>query len=168
MDGVLADTVTQFINYYREETGDEFDRERLLGIPEHEAFPDPTAVHRYIHSPGFFRNIPLMPDGVEAVRTLMENFEIYIVSAAMEFPLSLFEKQQWLEEYFPFISWWNIVFCGDKSIIKTDYLIDDHLRNLDHFTGTPILYTAGHNIHFHHHQRVNNWAEILEYFKKIS
>ena len=26
------------------------------------------------------------------------------------------------------------VFCGDKSIIKTDYLIDDHLKNLDNFS----------------------------------
>ena len=97
----------------------------------------------------------------------MQDFNVYIVSAAMEFPLSLYEKKQWLEEHFPFISWKNIVFCGDKRIIKTDYLIDDHLKNLDHFSGIPLMFTAKHNIHHNHHQRMNNWEEILKYFEII-
>ena len=97
----------------------------------------------------------------------MEDFDVYIASAAMEFPLSLFEKKEWLEEYFPSISWKNIVFCGDKHIIRTDYLIDDHLKNLDYFPGIPLMFTASHNVQFTHHQRVNNWEEVLRYFKKV-
>lgn len=97
----------------------------------------------------------------------MEHFDVYIVSAAMEFPLSLYEKKQWLEEYFPFVSWKNIVFCGDKSIVKTDYLIDDHLKNLDHFTGVSLMFAASHNIYHNHHKRFNNWEEILDYFEII-
>jgi 5'(3')-deoxyribonucleotidase len=104
---------------------------------------------------------------VHAVKTLMEDFDVYIVSAAMEFPLSLYEKKLWMEEHFPFVHWKNIVFCGDKSIIKTDYLIDDHLKNLDHFTGIPLMFTAAHNINHHHHHRLNNWEEILAYFSIV-
>jgi 5'(3')-deoxyribonucleotidase len=167
MDGVLADTETHFIRYYENEFGEKVDRKSLLGIPENEAFPDKTAVQRYVRIPGFFRTLPLIPGGVEAVKTLMKDFDVYIVSAAMEFPLSLFEKKEWLEEYFPFISWKNIVFCGDKRIIQTDYLIDDHIKNLDYFPGISIMFTASHNIHYTHHQRVNNWDEILEYFEHL-
>jgi 5'(3')-deoxyribonucleotidase len=167
MDGVLADTQTHFIQYYQKETGIKVDPESMLGIPENEAFPDKTAVQRFVHMKGFFRTLPVVSGSVEAVKTLMEDFDVYIVSAAMEFPLSLFEKKEWLEEYFPFISWKNIVFCGDKHIIRTDYLIDDHLKNLDYFPGIPLMFTASHNVQFTHHQRVNNWEEVLRYFKKV-
>ena len=141
MDGVLADTETHFILYYENETGEKIDRKIMLGVPESLAFPDKTAVQRFVRTPGFFRTVPLIMGSVDAIKSLMDDFDVYIVSAAMEFPLSLYEKKQWLEEHFPFISWKNIVFCGDKSIIKTDYLIDDHLKNLDNFSGIPLLFT---------------------------
>ena len=165
MDGVLADTETHFIQYYEAETGEKINRNSLLGVPESFAFPDKTAVRRYVYMPGFFRTLPLIAGSVAAVKTLMEHFDVYIVSAAMEFPQSLFEKKQWLEEHFPFITWRNIVFCGDKSIIRTDYMIDDHIKNLDYFSGIPLLFSASHNVHVNHHQRLNNWEEILQYFE---
>jgi len=84
------------------------------------------------------------------------------VSAAMEFPQSLTEKYEWLQEHFPFISWRNIIFCGDKSIINTDYMIDDHVKNLDYCKGKTFIYTAGHNIHIDRHTRVNNWDEVVQ------
>jgi 5'(3')-deoxyribonucleotidase len=167
MDGVLADTQSHFIQYYERETGIRVDPASMLGIPENEAFPDKSAVPRFVRRNGFFRTLPVIAGSVNAIRDLMEDFDVYIVSAAMEFPQSLFEKKEWLEEHFPFISWKNIVFCGDKHIIRTDYLIDDHLKNLDNFPGTPIMYTASHNVLFTHHQRVNNWEEVLHYFKNI-
>jgi 5'-nucleotidase len=167
MDGVIADTETHFIQYYEAESGEKVDRSTLLGVPESHAFPDKTAVWRYVHTPGFFRTLPLISGSVEAVKILMKDFDVYIVSAAMEYPLSLFEKKQWLEEHFPFISWRNIVFCGDKSIIRTDYLIDDHLKNLDYFSGIPLMFTAAHNVHVNNHHRLNNWPEILAYFESI-
>jgi 5'-nucleotidase len=167
MDGVLADTESHFIQYYETESGEKVNRKDLLGVPESSAFPDKTAVRRYVHTPGFFRSLPLIKGGQHAVKALMVDFDVYIVSAAMEFPLSLYEKKQWLEEYFPFISWKNIVFCGDKSIIKTDYLIDDHLKNLDNFSGIPLMFTASHNIYNQQHHRLNNWDEILKYFESL-
>jgi 5'(3')-deoxyribonucleotidase len=167
MDGVLADTETHFIQYYERESGEKVDRNSLLGVPESQGFTDKTAVWRYVHTPGFFRTLPLISGSVDAIKILMQDFDLFIVSAAMEYPLSLFEKKQWLEEYFPFISWKNIIFCGDKSIIHTDYLIDDHLKNLDYCSGIPLLFTASHNVHVRHHHRLNNWSEILAYFELL-
>jgi|SRR5450432_688943 len=166
MDGVLADVETQFIIYYEKETGEKINKDSFLSVPENHALPDKTAVQRYVRIPGFFRTLPLIQGGIHAVRSLTKDFDVYIVSAAMEFPISLYEKKQWLEEHFPFVSWKNIVFCGDKSIIKTNYLIDDHLKNLDHFSGIPLLFTASHNMQYDHHKRVNNWDEVLGYFEK--
>jgi 5'(3')-deoxyribonucleotidase len=65
-----------------------------------------------------------------------------------------------MEKHFPFITWKHIVFCGHKYMIQADYLIDDHEKNLHTFTGTPLLFTAPHNLHINDFQRVNNWKEV--------
>ena len=95
----------------------------------------------------------------------MENFEVFIVTAAQEFRNSLPDKHDWLHRHFPFIPWRNFVFCGDKSIILADYMIDDHVFNLETFQGKGLLYTASHNIHETGYTRVNNWEEIRAFFR---
>ncbi|GAA4794200.1 5'-3'-deoxyribonucleotidase [Olivibacter ginsenosidimutans] len=161
MDGVLADTEYQYLSYYEKETGKKLLKTVFHNVPELEVLPD-GLVYKYLHTPGFFRDLPVMEGAVEAVKALQEQYEVYIVSAAMEFPLSLYEKKEWLAEHFPFIHWHNIIFCGDKSIIDTDFMIDDYCKNLDFCKGKPILFTAGHNASVTHHQRANNWKEVLQ------
>ncbi len=165
MDGVIADTVTHFINRYEREFGERIPKEAFDGVPESEGLPN-GAVRKFVLEPGFFRTVPVMDGAREAVMQLMKNFDVYIVSAAMEFPQSLIEKYEWLQEHFPFISWRNIILCGDKSIIGTDYMIDDHLKNLDCYSGNCILFSAGHNIGIDRHRRINNWDEATKLFDK--
>lgn len=165
MDGVIADTVSHFIKWYERDYGVRVGLDAFEGKPEAEGLPGNT-VRKYVVTPGFFRSVPVMEGAKEAVLELSENFDVYIVSAAMEFPQSLIEKYEWLQEHFSFISWKNIILCGDKSIIGTDYMIDDHVRNLDTFKGTTLMFTAGHNVGVSHHRRVNNWKEIIEFLKE--
>lgn len=165
MDGVIADTAEHFRAYYEKEYGIRIEKEAFNGVPEGEALPD-GAVRKYCFTPGFFRNVPVMEGAQEALKKLMEKFDVYIVSAAMEFPQSLFEKYEWLKDHFPFITWKNIVFCGDKSVIGTDFMIDDHVKNLDCCQGKTFIFTAGHNLHIDRHRRVNNWKEAVEFLEK--
>src|SRR5688572_20912411 len=167
MDGVIADTTLQFINWYERDRGEKLGREYFHGKVEEECLPD-GLVMKYVFAPGFFRTMPVIDGAQEAVIELMKNFDVYIVSAAMEFKQSLTEKYEWLEEHFPFIPWTNIIFCGDKSIIGTDYMIDDHVKNLDTCRGTAVLFSAGHNINIDRHQRMNNWEEVLGFFRSLS
>lgn len=164
MDGVIADTAAHYLNWYEKEYGERLEKDVFKGVPEIESLPN-QAVRKFVYTPTFFRTIPVMEGAQEAVKKLMEDFDVYIVSAAMEFPQSLFEKHEWLQEHFPFITWRNIIFCGDKSVIGTDYMIDDHVRNLDCCRGKALIFTAGHNIHIDRHTRVNNWKEVLELMK---
>ena len=168
MDNVIADIETNWINLYEAEFGVRVAKEDLLGIPEDDAFPDPIAARSLIYKNGFFRNAPVIEGAQEALLKLHEHYDVFIVSAAMEFPNSLIEKYDWLNEHFPFISWKNIVFCGDKRVIATDYLIDDHLKNLDFCQGMPILFTASHNVNVTKHKRVNNWNEALALLEVVT
>jgi len=69
-----------------------------------------------------------------------------------------------LRRYFPFILTSNVVFCGDKSIIAADYMIDDNVRHLVKFRGEGILYTAPHNVRETRFRRVSNWNDVRKMF----
>lgn len=163
MDNVMADLTQHLLDVYEKEYGIAVDPLSLNNIPEGSGFPEGVAT-KLLMAPGFFRSIPVMDGSQEVIRALSEKYEVFIVSAAMEFPLSLAEKHAWLNEHFPFISWRNIVFCGSKTIVEADYMIDDHDKNLRYFKGTPILFSAPHNLSLTDYKRVNNWEEVAEFF----
>lgn len=159
MDGVLADVYSQFLKLHSQEYGQQITLADVEGVPEPEAFP---GILKYVNTKGFFRNAPLIPGSQKYVSLINEKYKLYIVSAATEFPLSLTEKQLWLNEHFPFITWQQMVFCGSKEIINADIMIDDHFKNLDYFTGDTLLFTQPHNklTGAGKHKRVNSWDEI--------
>ncbi len=166
MDEVMADALGKLICLYEKQYGHKVDLEKLQGHFLAETIdPDHSHVIReYLFAEDFFQDLDVMPGSQAVVFELAQQYEIYIVTAAMEFPDSFKHKYQWLKEHFSFLSWKNFVFCGDKSIIKADYLIDDHPRNLAVFSGEPVIFTSPHNIHETRFRRVNNWQEVAGMF----
>jgi 5'-nucleotidase len=159
MDGVIADVAEQFFRYDAIDFGKRKSLEEIAGMKELEAFPH---AKKYVYSKGFFRTAPVIKDSQEILSKLNDSYEVFIVSAATEFPQSLSEKQEWLNEHFPFIRWQQIVFCGLKTIVSADIMIDDHFKNLDHFPGTTLLFSQPHNLHTNggKHKRVDSWEDI--------
>lgn len=161
MDNVIADIESHFLSTCEKEYGLKLDRELLKGKPEADAFPK-DVIRKLLYTPGFFRSAPVMTGSQDALKNLMEDFDVYIVSAAMQFPHSLPEKFEWLAEHFPFIHWKYIIFCGDKSKVNTEFMVDDHVKNLDAFKGKPILYTASHNLNIMRHTRADDWDAVIK------
>ena len=159
MDGVLANIYQQAINFEYADSGRLITIEEVTGKQDEVvAFPNGK---KHINTRGFFKTAPVMENAVEVMRKLVGVYDVYIVSAAMEFPKSLEEKHEWLAEHFPFISWKNIIFCGSKVPIQGDILIDDHYKNLDPFPNRTLLFTQPHNVNdSKHHERVANWKEV--------
>jgi 5'-nucleotidase len=159
MDGVLVDIYRTFFKLHEQETGQRLTLKDIAGHLEEEAFQNQR---RWVSTPGFFRNLPVMQGSREALLKLNDLYNIIVVSLATEFPYCLTDKQLWIHDNFPFISWKQIVFCGDKNIIKSDIMIDDHFKNLDNFKGRTILFTQPHNmlIKNSRHTRVSSWPEI--------
>jgi 5'-nucleotidase len=159
MDGVLVDVYQRFFELHREETGVRKSVDDIAGQLEGEAFP---RFFSWVKQPGFFREMPVIPDSQRVMKKMNDRYDIVVVSMATEFPASLIDKQSWLEEHFPFISWKQLVLCGNKSLIKADIMIDDHFKNLDNFEGETILFTQPHNMNAGviRHRRVFSWKEI--------
>jgi len=161
MDGVLANVCSRFLDFEEAEIGFRQPMENLMGRPEAEVFKNER---KYVLSKGFFRDAPVMEGSVAVMKDLNKKYELFVVSAAMEFPLSLPEKHEWLAEHFSFISWTQIVFCGTKTVIRGDIMIDDHYKNLDFFDGQTILFTQPHNVGSDNktHTRVDSWREVSQ------
>ena len=144
MDEVIADIMPKFLDLFEAGYGRRLTREEYWGRKLYEV-DGAVEIREELFKKGFFRDLPVMPGSQEGVQELMKHYEVFIVTAAMEFKFSFEDKFDWLKEHFPFIHWKNVVFCGDKSIIRADYMVDDHVRNLKTFQGHGVLYTASHN-----------------------
>lgn len=160
MDGVLADVYAHLIEYEYRETGVTLSKDNIQGLLEGEAFPSFEKVVRY---EGFFRTAPRIEASVEGLNYLNNKYKVLIVSSATEFPQSLNEKQAWLQEYYPFISWKQMIFCGSKDSICGDIMIDDHIKNLKNFNGRRILFTQPHNVFLQDEclERIYTWKDIM-------
>ena len=166
MDEVVADALGKLIHLYETEYRLSVDRERLQGRFLAEVI-DPAHSHvvrEYLLQQDFFADLDIIPNSQEVIKELTQQYDVFIVTAAMGFPDSLRAKYDWLLKHFPFLPWRNFVFCGDKHIIGTDYLIDDLPRNLETFKGEPIIFTSPHNVHETRFQRVSSWAEVRAFF----
>lgn len=161
MDEVIADPMGDMISWYTNEYKLPVNYEKMVGGSWVKGFPEEhhDLIWERLRSPGFFRHLPVIKDSVEMLEQINQRYELFIVSAATEFPHSLKEKLDWLLEHFPFLTWKQLVLCGDKRLVYGDYMIDDHVRNLKHFNGKKYLFTSAHNLDITDYDRLNNWEE---------
>ena len=166
MDEVIADAVHRFTEWYQRDFNVLLTPEHLHGKHLLQAVAPENQQHlrQYLHTEGFFQDLPVMADSQDVLRRLSERYELFIATAAMGFPLSFSEKFDWLRKHFDFIPTSHVVFCGKKSIINADYLIDDNAYNFENFRGEGILFTSHHNVLETRYRRVDSWVEVAELF----
>lgn len=166
MDDVMADATGQFLAWYRLEFGVEIHRHQLNHKEELQGYPKEhhEAVYGFTFRKDFFRTMQVQPDCHRVMERLNRHYEVFIVSSAMEFPNSLQEKFDWLREHFAFLHWSQFVFCGRKSIVHGDYMIDDLPHNLRGFNGEKLLFSAPHNLQHDEFTRMADWNEVERYF----
>jgi 5'(3')-deoxyribonucleotidase len=167
MDEVIVDFIPKHLKLFNQHYNENISVEQLKGTRLRLLRPDlKDEILNFLNDPSFFRDLEVMKDSQDVIRKLSEHYEIFITTAAMEFPTSFTAKYEWLKEHFSFLNEMNFVFCGDKSIINADYLIDDNVRHFERFSGQGILYTSPHNMNETGYVRVNNWQEVKNYFLK--
>jgi 5'(3')-deoxyribonucleotidase len=190
MDEVIADALGEHLLRYNRDFRTHLTVADLHGRwlwdvvpPAHQA-----TLEQYMLSEDFFSALAVMPDAQRVLARLQSQHEIFIASAAMEVPSSFMAKFDWLAEHFPFIPTSHIVFCGDKSILRADFLIDDNPRQLRRFeerdandlarthdsaveTGPQdnlpregILFTSPANAFVSGFRRVDSWLDVERLF----
>jgi 5'(3')-deoxyribonucleotidase len=166
MDEVIADALGEHLQRYNQHYGESITLADLQGkwlwdvvsVDRHGVLDD------YLRSEDFFEVLTVMPESQRVIARLQQKYEVFIATAAMEVPTSFQAKYYWLGKHFPFIPTSHIVYCGDKGILRADYLIDDNPRQLRRFEGKGILYSSPHNAGVKGYTRVNDWLEVEELF----
>ncbi len=166
MDEVMADAVSEHLARYNREHGETLTKDDLKGrwLWDVVSVDRHAALESYLRSDDFFDVLEVMPEAQRVIQALQDRYEVFIATAAMEVPTSFMSKFRWLEKNFGFIPASHIVFCGNKGILRADYLIDDNPRQLKRFEGEGILYTSQHNIHVKGYRRVNDWLDVERLF----
>lgn len=119
MDDVMADATGQFINYYEKEFGIRIDRAILNGKDEGEGFPaNHSAIAGFPYRESFFRTMEVNEKCREVMDGLNRKYEVFVVSAALEFPQSLSEKIAWLGEHFPSCHGSNLFSAAARAPIR--------------------------------------------------
>ncbi len=162
MDEVIADAYQAHIDIYEQEHKREFTKAQCDGKEFWQCVPEEhqDSVRGHARRIGFFKDLKVIPDSQEVLRALSDKYQVYIASAAMQFPYSLKEKSDWLDHYFPFIPWQHRILCGHKHVLKGDLLVDDRSYNLERFEGRQLLFTSPHNTQTNKFERVSSWNEI--------
>jgi len=169
MDEVMADTLAEHLRRYNQTFDEDVTPEDLAGKGLWEVTPldRQQQLRAFLDAEDFFEVLAVIPGAQPVLKSLTARFEIFIATQAMAVPNSLGPKYRWLQRYFSFIPPTHYVFCGNKSILRADYLIDDQPKNLLRFEGQGLLYTAPHNVDVTGFTRVDNWDEVAEYFTGI-
>ena len=135
MDEVIADAVAEnLLRYNRDHdeniTKADLQDKWLWDVVASDRHPK---LDEYLRSEDFFAVLEVMPESQRVLKALQQKYEVFIATAAMEVPTSFVSKYAWLGQHFPFIPSSHIVYCGDKGILRADYLIDDNPRQLRRF-----------------------------------
>jgi len=166
MDEVMADAVAEHLMRYNRDFQEQLTVNDLHGkwlwdVVDRDRH---GALEAYLRSEDFFAVLGVMPESQRVMQALQQRYEVFIATAAMEVPTSFTAKYEWLKQHFPFIAPAQIVFCGDKSILQADFLIDDNPRQLRRFQGEGILFSSAHNVHETEFRRVQDWLEVEKFF----
>ncbi|WP_372378059.1 hypothetical protein ACBZ91_01420 [Vibrio natriegens] len=165
MDEVIADFNHELIIRFNEQFDKSIKLEDLNGIKIQKLFPSlEKEIDDMINCDSFFRDLPVIRNSQKVIEKLCEKHQVFIVSAALDHSNSMPAKLSWLNKNFPFIKNSNIVFCGLKSIVRADYLIDDHVHHFENFSGKGILFSSPHNAKVAWKNRAHNWDEIEKLF----
>ncbi len=161
MDEVIADFHPKLVELWNQHFAEQLTTEELnlFDLQQHD--PKKLAdIFRLVDEIDFFADLPVIADSQQVIARLSEHYEIFITTAAMLLPSSFHAKYNWMRRHFPTIQPDHIVFCGNKSIINADYMIDDNAVNFVNFCGEGLLFTAPHNRHVTGYRRVNSWQDV--------
>lgn len=165
MDEVLADYSGELLKRVNKKYNLTITKKDLEGTHIHELYPEiADNIYEIVNTDSFFRSLPVIKDSQVVLEELSGYYEIVIATAAMLSPNSFVAKYDWLQEHFPFLNPNLYVFCGDKSTVKADYLVDDHIYQLNTFQDRGIMFVAPHNVDEPYELKMNNWQELRTYF----
>ena len=106
--------------------------------------------------PGIFSLMAPMPGAIEAVHTLSEYYDMYILSTApWKNTTAYSDKLSWLTKHFGDLFKKRVIITHCKNLCDGDYLVDDRAKNgASEFPGEWVQFGS---------ERYPDWEEVTRY-----
>ena len=117
--------------------------------------------------PGFYRDLPAIPGGREALHAMLElGWDVHVCTAPIEqYQNCVAEKFAWVERHLGRDWCRRIVLTSDKTVVHGDWLLDDKVDIVGCRAPTwrHALFDSAHNRGVAHPHRIDwrNWREVL-------
>jgi 5'-nucleotidase len=167
MDSVICDLMTEWHRRYNRDYHDNLTVDQLkCWRSENYVKPEcGVKIYDYLDEPGLFLNLKPLPNAIEVLDRLHNQYDILIATSSVSNAFS--EKEKWVEKHLPFIGKYNLVFSHRKNMISGDLLFDDAPHNLKAFSSTGRIAVA---MDYPYNQdinvpRVRNWLEFEDFLK---
>ncbi len=172
MDGVIADFEKGFLNKFKEK----YPEEKYIPLDKRTTFymedQYPENLRELIKSiyiePNFFKTLPIILGSLEALTEIekLGHNVIICTSPLSKYENCVLEKYQWIENNFGKEWIKKIVLTKDKTIIKSDLLIDDRpeIKGIHNPVWEHIIYEQPYNSKENSKRRLNwgNWKSVLK------
>jgi 5'-nucleotidase len=109
---------------------------------------------------GFFLKLEPLPNAIESVNELKKTFDVWILTRPSFRNINCYsEKAQWVLENLGYDMLEKTILCGDKSLVKGDFLIDDQENaNQNNFEGKWLKFGS---------ENFKDWSIVMDFFKKM-
>ena len=167
VDDVTANLVDAWLHVYNFEYNDCVEQKDIKSWAINNYVKCGQNIYKYLKEPDLYNIVKPIDDaiiGIEALNAM--NFRIVFITAST--PEQAGRKYKWLCDYGLIENRKDYIESLDKSLVKTDYLIDDNPENVVSALGQGIIFTKEWNKSLIGYPRVNNWTEIIKYFVNVA
>jgi len=169
VDGVLADTHTEWLKRYNHDWKDSIAVDDIKSWEIHRYVKCGHKIYEYLDYKNLYQSVLPIQNSFECVSKLREmGYHIIYVTDSYP-PIQMMGKFKWLKDWGyldPQRLQKDFYVAHDKSKILCDYLIDDRVENVKNCSGTGIIFSQPWNKGYLDGVRLDGWGDyVVEYFK---
>lgn len=173
IDNVLNDLIYKTLTLYNSRFNANITIENITAYNFYDCLPqeDASNIIDLFKEKELWDSLKPLPGAQEGLKKIIkQGHQVYLATATD--PVNFNWKCDFINRYFPFISTDNIIRIMDKSLLKTDVMIDDHLNNLTSniceriCLNYPWNYSTSKD-YAYDIKRANSWNDIVNIINKI-
>ncbi len=163
VDDVVADLVNEWLRKYNEDHHDSLKEDDILTWDIASYTKIGSKIYEYLKRRDLYDNVvPILGAswGIEKLR----EFGFRVIFVTNSTPEHSGVKYEWLKKYKMISSRDDYVEAADKSLILSNYLIDDNPKNIINFKGQGTVFTKSWNKSLRGYLRFPDWCGVINYF----
>lgn len=174
MDDVLEELLPAWVEYLNQKFGCDVRPGDIKGWVMTDFFPDvsPKDVYGALLDDGLWSYVKPKRGAQEYVKKLIDDgHEVFVVTAS-HYKTIVAKMEGVLFEYFPYLTWDNVIIASKKQMIRGDVLVDDGVHNLIDGEYHKILMDAPHNQWVNAEEigavRAMDWSDVYRFICSLS